>query len=346
MAGDPHVSAAKPAVIAMVLLAAAAAAFVAIRVAVTGPTPVPDRYKFDDVKYRRTDPALVIYRETGRIETGMAEPRGVAVDRAGNVLVVGDSTLAAFGPDGTEVSRTPLAAEPTCVALGAEGAVYIGFRDRVETWRGMRDPVRSAAWAGLGPKAIVTSVAVAGENVFVFDAGNKEVVRYDLSGRVLGRLGRREEGSPFEGLVIYQSCGDVAATADGEHVLVTNPGRHEVVAYSTRGDLAWLWGNASPTIHGFSGCCNPIALAALPDMSVVTAEKSIPRVKVHSASGGLDGVVAGAEEFADPETRLDVAVDAGGRVFVLDSSAKAVRIFERKPGKPERPKADADGGAE
>jgi len=340
MSGDPRVSAAKPAVIAMVLLATAAAVFVAIRAAVTGPVPTPGSFRYDDAKYRKTDPALVLYEETGRIETGMVEPRGVAVDEAGNVFVVGDKTLAIFGFDGTgdaqPISSSSLPHEPTCVAVGPDGIHYIGMRDHVDVYRGLRDPLPRPAWPSLGPKAIVTGIAVAGGRVFVFDAGNKEVVRYDLSGKALGRFGH--EGA--DSLVIYQTCGDVAALAE-DLLFVTNPGRMRIDTYTLEGEFSAHWGEGTPEIEGFSPCCNPVNIAVLPDGAVVTAEKNIPRVKVHASSGRFVGVVAGAEEFAESEGLIDVAADARGRVFVLDPAAKAVRIFERKPDK-----AKADGGLE
>ena len=73
----------------------------------------------------------------------------------------------------------------------------------------------------------------------------------------------------------------------------------------------------------------------------MTAEKGIPRVKVYSADGQFESVVAGPEQFlptptASSETRpehrlkvLDVAADSKGRVLVLDPNARNVRIFER-----------------
>jgi hypothetical protein len=317
----------------MVLLAVAAAAFIAIRSAVMGPTGIPASFKFDDAKYRRTDPALVIYEETGRFPTGMTEPRGVAVVHAGNILVVGDSALAVFGADGTEVSRTSLLAEPTCVAFGAKDVIYIGMRDHVEVYGGLRDPLRRAAWKSLGAKAIVTGIATADEQVFVFDAGNKQVVRYDLSGKVLGRFGH--EGA--DKLVVYQPCGDVAPLAE-DLLFVTNPGRMRVEVHTMTGGLTSFWGTGTPEIEGFSPCCNPVNIVVLPDGSVVTAEKNIPRVKVYGSSGRFVGVVAGAEEFEESDGLIDIAADAKGRVLILDPAAKAVRIFERK--------ADAEGGGE
>ncbi len=336
MSGDPRVSAAKPAVIAMVLLAVAAAAFVAIRVAVIGPAGVPESFKYDDARYRKTDPSHVLYEEKTAIATGMAEPRGVAVDASGRIYVVGDETLAVFGPSGAELARARTGGRPACVAVAADGTVFVGMRDHLELWRGPPANTLGARWRSLGPKAIVTSIAVTNRAVYVFDAGNKAVVRFGVLGQILGRFGH--EGA--DSLVIYQTCGDVAALAE-DLLFVTNPGRTRVQAHTMEGVLTSSWGEGTPRIEGFSPCCNPVNIAVLPDGSVVTAEKNIPRVKVHASSGRFVGVVAGAEEFAESKGLIDVAADARGRVLVLDPAAKAVRIFERKADKPK-----ADGGAE
>jgi hypothetical protein len=337
MSGDPRVSAAKPAVIAMVLLAVAAAVFVAIRAAVTGPVPVPDRFKFDDAKYRKTDPSHVIYRETDRIATGLAEPRGVAVDASGRIYVVGDDTLAVFEPSGAELARTRTGGRPRCVAVALDGTVFVGMGDHVDLWYGPPKNTLGARWRSLGPKAIVTSIAVTNREIYVFDAGNKTVVRFGALGQVLGRFGHEGPDS----LVIYQTCGDVATLAE-DLLFVTNPGRTRVQVHTMEGELSAHWGEGTPDIEGFSPCCNPVNIAVLPDGSVVTAEKNIPRVKVHASSGRFVGVVAGAEEFGggagDSKGLIDVAADKRGRVLVLDPWAKAVRIFERTP--------DADGGSE
>jgi hypothetical protein len=72
----------------------------------------------------------------------------------------------------------------------------------------------------------------------------------------------------------------------------------------------------------------------------VTAEKGIPRVKLHTAEGEFVKVVAapeqltphpGSAEETRPEHRLkviDVAADSRGRVLVLDPNTRQVRIFE------------------
>jgi len=123
---------------------------------------------------------------------------------------------------------------------------------------------------------------------------------------------------------------------------VVNPGPHKIEAYTFYGDMEFSWGETSIGIKGFSGCCNPVSFAILPDGRFVTAEKGVPRVKIYSDSGVFLSVVAGMESFRDTvgvydpddtgDTRkaLDVAVDSGGRILVLDPVDKSVRVFVEK----------------
>ena len=83
-------------------------------------------------------------------------------------------------------------------------------------------------------------------------------------------------------------------------------------------------------IDGFSGCCNPSHIALLADGAFVTAEKGLPRVKIHNIDGSLRCVVATPDQFEEGVTGLDVAVDAEGRIHVLDPSRNVVRRFEEK----------------
>ena len=94
-------------------------------------------------------------------------------------------------------------------------------------------------------------------------------------------------------------------------------------------------------VENFCGCCNPVNLAVLADGRIVTAEKGIPRVKVHAADGRFECVVAGPKQLAPTKTiteetrtqfkllAVDLAVDSGGRVLVLDPARRSVRIFNK-----------------
>jgi sugar lactone lactonase YvrE len=102
---------------------------------------------------------------------------------------------------------------------------------------------------------------------------------------------------------------------------------HQVQAYTAEGDLEASWGKPSLEIQGFCGCCNPCNIALLPDGSVVTAEKGIPRVKVYSAAGAFESVVAPPDALSTAAAGTDLVVDSQGRVLVLDPPARAIRVF-------------------
>ncbi len=233
--------------------------------------------------------------------------------------------------------------KPTCVESESETALYVGFADRVEVWDAAAGE-RRAAWESLGPRAYVVSIAAGPSGIYVADAGARSVVRYDREGRILGRIGEKDPERHVPGLVIPSPHLDLAIGRDGL-LRVANTGRHRIEAYTPEGYLELSWGESSNSIEGFAGCCNPCAFAILPDGSFVTCEKAIPRVKLYDPQGKFVGVVASPERFAEDEralwdrwmaasgAALDVAVEPGGRILVLDPVGRRVLCFERsKPG--------------
>ena len=330
-------------------LSVVVAAIVAIGVAAAirhdwwgdGGSGLSQRFDYDVQRFQKTDPQLIGYNEAGRLPLEFDDPRGVAVGPDDKIYVVGDRGLVVLDAAGKTLRKTTLDGEPQAVALGeaAGGPTYVAFRDRVQPL----DPqgAAKAAWESLGPKAVITSLAVGESDVFVADAGNRVVLRYDLSGKRLGTLGTRDEARNVPGLIVPSPHLDVALAPDGL-LRVVNPGCHRIEAYTYDGALELAWGEATANIKGFCGCCNPAAMALLADGRIVTAEKGIPRVKVYAVDGKFECVVVGPESLlptgtANTETRgehqlkpLDVAVDRAQRVLVLDPATRSVRVYEKR----------------
>ena len=293
---------------------------------------------YDLDKLSVIDPALIKYKEAGKIQLGFRSLHAVAVGPEDQIYVAADSGVQVFDRDTARLSQTRLSGSPHCLTITEDGIVYVGMRDRVEVY----DPSgkRKAIWDELGRNAVLTSIAASEGEVFVADAGNRVILRYDTSGKPVRRIGERDTSRNIPGFVVPSPYFDLAVSGDGL-LRVANPGEHRVEAYTFDGDFEFSWGNPSMAVDGFCGCCNPVNFAILPDGRFVTCEKGLPRIKVYGADGSFESVVAGPKDFAknaqscalggvsDCQTGgMDIAVDSKGRVIVMDPVEKAVRIFE------------------
>lgn len=309
-----------------------------------GGNKLPDAFQYRSPAGQGTDPALVRYRQTASIPLP-ERPHAIAVGPEDRIYVAVERQVLMFTADGKPAGTIAVEGTPRCLAVGGSeherpGRIYVGVEHHVEVFA---DGKRAAVWPDLGSRSILTSIAAADRDVLVADAGNRLVHRFDLEGKRLGEIGRKDESRNIPGFIIPSPYFDVAISLDGL-VRVANPGRHRVEGYTLDGHLETSWGEPGEEVEMFCGCCNPANFAILPDGRFVTSEKGIPRIKVYNPQGKFECVVAGPEILAPTataaeETRdehrlpvFDVAADSRGRVLMLDAAGKAVRIFERNPG--------------
>lgn len=289
------------------------------------------------------DPNLILYEESGQaIRTGFKAAHGIALGADERIYVAGDKAVEIFEKSGTFSGRIEIAGAPRCLTVADDGEIYIGVGDHVEVYDGRGK--RLASWGSLGEKALLTSIAVFKNDVFAADAGNRIVVRYDLAGKVVNRIGKKDPDRNVPGFVVPSPYFDLAVPKDGL-LRVVNTGRRRIEAYTFDGDFEFSWGEASAGVEGFCGCCNPVNFAILPGGGFVTCEKGLVRVKVYNSEGIFVGVVAGPEQLVGggicrvcefpaecQASGFDVAVDGDGRIFVLDTIKNVVRIFGKIKG--------------
>jgi DNA-binding beta-propeller fold protein YncE len=186
---------------------------------------------------------------------------------------------------------------------------------------------RLHVWPIVGAGAYITAIAIMEKDIWIANSAGRVVVHGDLQGSVIGRLGEKNDAEGYPGLIVPSPHLDVAI-APGGNLYVTNPGMHRVETHSPDGKMLAFWGESSSALDAFCGCCNPTDIALLPDGRFITSEKGIPRVKIYSATGQFQEVVAGPESFASNTMGLDLAVAPDHNVLVLDPKAKVVRIFQ------------------
>jgi hypothetical protein len=294
-------------------------------------------FAYDVSRLRKVDPKLIHYEEVRRFRCPHADPRRITVGPDDRVYVAAAKGVGILSAQGEQVGEISPTAPAKCAGASRDGTVYVGLEKHVEVYD--RRGRKLAVWESPGKKAWFSGIAVGENAVFVADAGNRVVLRYDPSGKVTGRIGEKNKEREIPGFVVPSPYLDVELAADGL-LRVNNPGRHRVEVYTANGDLELFWGKTTGGIEGFCGCCNPVGLAVFPDGRYLTCEKGLPRVKVYSSDGTFESVVAGPESFEENSRAhdlsdcsvggLDAAVDSRGLVYILDLIVADVRVMKHK----------------
>ncbi len=284
------------------------------------PQPDPSTlYSLDT--FTKVPPALMLFRLFRSFSVDLKEPRGIACGADGTVYVCGDSALLVVSPAGEPKRRYVLDGEPRCVAASPDGRIFVGMETSVEVVDSRSGDV--SHWPDLGSQAIVTSIGVGPRDVFVADAGNQEVLRFDLGGKLVGRV--------RDAFIVPSPFFDVVASADGT-LWAANPGVHTVRHYTATGRTLASWGKSSLEPEGFGGCCNPAHIAQLPCGKIVTSEKGLLRVKVYEPDGKVFAIVAMPKDFPSGEKSLDIATRRanGGEILVLVPSIRKVQVYAER----------------
>lgn len=294
-------------------------------------------WAYDVSRYETTDPRLIGYREARRFPAPRPDARRLAAGPEGRLWVGAGHYLVALDEAGGTSAEIALPGPVRCLAVASDGAVFAGLRDHVEVFDARGN--RQAVWETPPGRVWLSGLLATAGAVFAADSGNRVVWRYDRAGKVVGRIGDKDPARGIPGFALPSPHLDVELHPDGR-LRINNTGRHLVETYTFEGERLAAWGKPGMGIESFCGCCNPIALAVLPDGRIVTAEKGLPRVKVYQPDGRLDCVVAGVESFPENlratrgESRndtlnlsLDVVADARGRIFILDPVSATVRVM-------------------
>ena len=262
---------------------------------------------------QQANQAQAAWRQTGMVATDLQHP--VAIARNARYLyVAGDRAVKALYLGHAWEFSLSLPGEPT--ALCADGKrLAVGLRDRVAVYsveaitgqQGLAQPQALQPPVVLGERAYVTGLAFVGNEIWVADAGNRRVYRI-RNGGLVGDLGAPDGASGYPGLIVPSPHLDLALLPVG-------------------GFTPRVGGQAAMSDEGFAGCCNPVAVAALPDGRIVTAEKGLVRVKVYQADGTFQSVVATPPVLARGADSLDLATTAQGQILVLDPRTRAILTF-------------------
>lgn len=290
------------------------------------PEPGPN-VRYDVESYAALDRIETRFEETSQIDPGVPNPRAMAV-YGDKLYVAGDNAVVVFDAEDQEIARHAIDGTPNSLTVDSDGAVFLGMRDHVQVLNA--DGTLQATWQPVSDRSYFTSIAVQDENVFVADAGNRVVLRFDRDGNLQTRIGEMDADRDVPGIEVPSPYLDLAVNDEG-HLWVVNPGKLGLERYRDNGDIVTSWYRPWLELDGFSGCCNPTQIAFNQNGLLVTAEKGLVRLKIYDVtSGEFEELIAGSRLFPKEQSLRDLAVDARDRILVLDPRSDTIRIFESK----------------
>jgi len=279
-------------------------------------------YTYDISDFKKVPESLICYRESKQVRLDFSHCGGLAVSD-GRWYVTGDERLLIYDSDGVLIKSVTLPTAAKCLALSKAGALYLGMTNYISVYD--TDGNETDTWAQLDERALITSLAVSDNIVYAADANNHSVACYSLSGKLLNFLDGKTSVAAT-GFIIPSPYFDLAAAADNT-LWVVNPGHRRIEHYSAANDFLSSWGSSGFQLSDFSGCCNPVHIAVLPDNRILTAEKGIVKVKVYDTVGKMLCVAAAPALFKSNTIIADLAVNAAGLIFIMDPAIPAIRIF-------------------
>ena len=295
-----------------------------------GNPALPENFKYDMAKLKQYDPRQLLYGEETKIKTGLKEPFGLTVNKKdGRVLVVStEGMLVCDGAIAGKVAALPVRLEgPGSVSFGFAGELLLAGRDSVNIVSGTIIGFGKKG-KGVGEFKYITSVKANAKYIFTADAGNRRVCKFDLKGKYLGQIGRKDKAAG-KNFVIPSPHMDMDFDSKG-NLWVANAGLLQLEKYSPEGVFVSSWGKHGINIDEFIGCCNPVNFVIDGGDNFITAEKGVLRIKKYDKTGKFLGVVAPPGTFNEKNTSIPLAVDSKNRVYALDTIEKTVRVFSEK----------------
>jgi len=284
-------------------------------------------YEYNLDQWLHVDPNLISHEEILKIKVDIEILRAIGLDRNDAIYVSGKDKLLIYDAFGKLQKEVPTQIEAFSMAISEEGNIYLSSRNSIQVYNLQGELLDK--WNTHIENAILTSVAVDEQNLYLADAANKIVYRYNLQGEFLNEIGRKDPDIGIEGFIIPSPYFDLAIGREGE-LWVVNSGRHQLESYSPEGQLKYSWKKSSMGLEGFSGCCNPSHIALLSNGSFVSSEKGIERIKISNPSGAFESVVAPPTAFKKGTRGIDLVVDSKDRILAIDPEKKEIIIYQRK----------------
>ncbi len=261
--------------------------------------------------------------------------------KAGAQAICGGDKNFVYAANGTEVTKYDSKGEKSKswplpstisgvegVAVDETGVIFVG--GKIEGGLGVirladtETKAVEASWKLEGAQGLTGMKARKG-NVYVADSKGRCIRVLDTKTGKIKFIGADKNGRTNGMLATCCGILDFDINKKGQ-LVIANLGQFRVTTCSATGTGPSAWGEGgTKRPEQFCGCCNPVSVAVMPDESIVTAEKTIPRVKVYAPGGRKLLAMTSEDSMPKGCGALPVVTDAEGDIYMLFSGT--VKVF-------------------
>ncbi len=215
----------------------------------------------------------------------------------GSIYVATQNNIYIYGLSGELQTNFPIPSDLRDLTV-YDGQIYALFSTRIEVYD--RQGNMTQDWEACSDNSDYCSLAVCGDGIFVTDASNKNICKYNLDGTLSMFI-----KSP-NGFIVPSYCFGITVL-DGK-VFCSNPGRHLVEQYTTEGEYVSSFGRSGAGKGAFSGCCNPAILTPANGGELLTSEKGIPRISCYDKNGKFRSILLDSKALGGGHAAYDVRI--------------------------------------
>ena len=147
-------------------------------------------YEYNIDEFRKVDSTKILYSEKIYFPVKIHDWAGIAVSDS-TIIVATANQLLKFDYSGKQIFSKQLIDTVSCVAIDENRQIWMGMSDYVVMYDQNGTLVKR--WNSFGDRALFTSIAVSGENVYVADAGNRIVYQCNTNGQIVQKIGEKNE---------------------------------------------------------------------------------------------------------------------------------------------------------
>ena len=193
-------------------------------------------YKLEVDSITHIDPDLISFRETRNLDLDVENSGGMAL-KGDKLYVAADQDILVISTAGELLVKLEISDSPSCLDVSEDGNIIAGFRKQIALF----SPEGNQIWKtdSLDTRSVITAVRISGEDVYVADAGQRRVHRYNLEGKHLNSFEGKTSIEGSAGFIVPSANFDLALTPDGE-LWVVNPGKHSLEYHKALKISYWM----------------------------------------------------------------------------------------------------------